>query len=239
MNINDIVKTAKLGFIKNSPSIMTGAGIAGVVLTAYLSGKASFKLSDDLREDPAVDNKDLIKKALPLYIPAGVSGIITVGCIFGANRVSSKRAAAAYSVLAISERAFDEYKEKVIEKLGENKERALKEEIAQERIDKSPPGNVIVSGQGSILCCELFTGRYFNSDMETLRKAQNDINAKLVTDLYVPLSEFYYIVGLPNTSNSWNIGWINERHMSLEFITVLSENNVPCLAFEYNYTKPV
>lgn len=218
---------------------MVGVAITGVIVTSYLSGKATFKAVDIIEENEELDRNGLLKKIVPVYIPAAVSGLVTIGCILGANRVNSKRAAAAYSVLALSERAFEEYKDKVTEKFGENKERSVRNEIAQDRITNNPPNATLITGSGSVLCCEMFTGRYFNSDIETLRKAQNDINAKLVKDMYVPLSEFYYIVGLPTNSNAWGVGWESDKHMALEFTSVLSENNIPCLAFDYNYIKPI
>ncbi len=75
--------------------------------------------------------------------------------------------------------------------------------------------------------------------METLRKAQNDINSQVVNQAYVTLEEFYDLVGLPNTSNASNLGWDSDKLMALQFSTVLSEAGEPCLAFDYNYTKPL
>ena len=223
----------------NSPAILTAVSITGVLVTAYLVGKASFKASDLLRDEKDLSTKETIKKVLPLYVPAGIVGVTTIGSIFYVNKISSKRAAAAYSVMAISEKAFEEYKEKIVEKFGERKEKEARDEIAQDTVTKNPPKTIFVSPPGTILCCELFTGRYFNSDMETLRKAQNDINIKLFSNMYVPLSEFYYLVGLPNTTYSWDVGWHSDKLMNLDFSTVLSEDSRPCIAFEYNYTKPV
>ena len=237
MNLNKSLKMLKMGLRKNSPTILVSFGVSGTVLTAYLTGKASFKAANELR-DKELEIKDAIKEVFPLYIPAVISGIATIGFIVGANRISSKRAAAAYSVMTISERMFEEYKEKVIEKIGERKEQEIRDEIAQDRVEANKPNTILV-GSGEVICCELGTGRYFKSDMETLRKAQNDINAKLVRELYVPLSEFYYIIGLSPTSYSWDVGWVSEKHMALEFSTVLTDDNKPCLAFEYNYIKPL
>jgi hypothetical protein len=237
MNFSKSFKLFKMGLRKNSPTILVSFGVTGTVLTAYLAGKASFKAADELRGKD-LDTKESIKEVFPLYIPAVISGVATIGFIVGANKISSKRAAAAYSVMAISERMFEEYKEKVVEKLGERKEQEIRDEIAQSRVQNNQPSSIVV-GSGEVICCELGTGRYFKSDMETLRKAQNDINAKLVRELYVPLSEFYYMVGLSPTTYSWDVGWVSEKHMDLQFTTVLTEDSKPCLAFEYNYIKPI
>jgi len=248
MNIPAIISNGQRVISQNSPLILTALGVSGAVTTAYLTGKASWEAGQIIQLEEwtggtADSRKERFKERSKLvwkfYIPPAISGIITVGCIVASARVSSNRAAAAYSVLAISEKAFDEYKEKVVEKLGEKKEKAVRDELAQDRITKNPPEGLVVAGSGNVLCCELFTGRYFNCDMETLRKTQNDINAKLMANIYVTLSDFYYIVGLPYTTHSSQIGWESDRQLALEFSTVMSDDNRPCIAFDYNYTKNI
>lgn len=222
----------------NSPALLTALGASGTITTAYLTGKASFEAAKRLETiPPSAKPKEKFELVWDLYIPAGISGVITLSCIVGANHVSSKRITAAYSLLNISEKAFSEYKEKVVEVMGNKKEQALRDEIVQDKVRESAPNNVILSGSGTVLCCELLTGRYFNSDMETLRKAQNDINAKLLNDLYATLNDFYWLIGLPQTSYSGQAGWVPEKQLDLLFSTALTDEGRPCLAFEYNYTK--
>lgn len=185
--------------------------------------------------------KEKAKIVWKLYIPAGISGALTVGCIIGASKANGRRTTAAVTAYSLTERAFSEYREKVVEQIGKGKEQTIRDDLAQERVSKNPQGSkeVVIVGTGHILCCELFTHRYFRSDMETLRKAQNDINVRVVNDIYVSLDEFYELVGLSNTSNSNNLGWDSNKLMELIFSTVLAEGGEPCLAFEYNYTKPL
>ena len=234
--------TARAGQVlkSNSPAILTALGVSGTVTTAYLTGKASYRAARRLSEEPAwLSNREKVELVWDLYVPAAVSGAVTIGCIVGATRVSSKRAAAAYSLVTLSEKAFEEYREKVVEKLGERKEQEVRDEIAQSRVNANPPGSAIVVGSGNVLCCELFTMRYFQSDMESLRKAENNINAKLNSHDYATLDDFYYMIGLGFTSDSGSIGWESDRLMSLDFTTTLSPDGKPCLAFGYNYTRPL
>lgn len=141
---------------------------------------------------------------------------------------------------AIAERSFAEYRDKVVEEIGKNKEQKIRDTIAQEQGDKNPPGKqIIITGGGNVLCCELYTMRYFRSDMESLRRAENKINSKINNELYVSLSEFYYILGLRPTCVSDEVGWNSDKLMELEFSTIMSEDNEPCIAFKYNYVKPV
>lgn len=242
MNISNLIAKAVKSLKSNSPEILTALGVSGVLTTSYLTAKASFEASNQLREEsPDITFKEQTKKVWKLYIPAGISGGLTIGCIIGASKVNGNRTAAAVTAYSLTERAFSEYREKVVEQVGKGKEQKIRDEIAQNRVLNNPVNSreVIVTGTGNVLCCELYTHRYFRSDMETLRKAQNDINVAIVNGVYITLGEFYDLIGLPYTSTSNRIGWDSNKLMELEFSTILSEGGEPCLAFEYNYTKPL
>lgn len=219
---------------ENSSSILTALGVSGTITTAYLTAKASFKAASVLAEEPPMDKKETVKTVWKLYIPAVTSGTLTIGCILGASKINARRTAALTAAYSLTEKAYSEYKDKVVETLGEKKEKKVRDDIAADRVAQSSSQGVVVLGTGDVLCYEMYTGRYFTSDMETLRKAQNDINAKLVREMEATLSDFYYLVGLPQTSYSSYSGWKSEKMMSLDFSTHLHDGK-PCLAFEYNY----
>lgn len=242
---NRAVKAIK----SNAPEILTALGVTGVVTTSYLVGKASFKAAKILEEEQAsdawghVNTKEQVIRQTKLtwkcYIPAGVSGVVTIACIIGSSKANGRRTAAAVTAYSLTERAYSEYKEKVVEQLGKNKEQKIRDEIAQDTVTKNPPSKeVIVLGGGQVLCCELWTHRYFKSDMESLRKAENDINAMIVNTFYVTLDEFYDLLNLPHTSSSDKMGWDSDKLLELQFSSVISEDGEPCLAFDYNYLRP-
>jgi hypothetical protein len=245
MNFSVIFENARKTIKTNSPEILTALGVSGVITTAYLTGKAAFEAAEVLRgSDIPTDRKERIKEEIKqtwiLYIPAGISGVITIGCIVGASKTNSRRTAAAVTAYSLTERAFSEYKEKVVEEFGKGKEQKIRDQIAQDRVtNDGSKKDIVVVGAGDVLCCELYTRRYFKSDMEALRKAQNDINSKIIHELYVTLDELYNLLGLTSTSVSGNLGWDSDKMLELQFSTVLTENGEPCLAFEYNYLKPL
>ena len=72
-----------------------------------------------------------------LYSPA-VAGTATIGSVVLASRSHSKRTAAAVSAYAITEKAFVEYKGKVIDELGKHKEQKIRDEMAEDKLSKSP-----------------------------------------------------------------------------------------------------
>lgn len=251
MTLSEILKRAEKLTIDNSPIILTTIGVTGSLTTAFLTGKASFKaahileaaledkrieIQDDIpRGIPTLNNKEKIKLVWMLYIPAASTGVVTVVSIIASNRIGMRRAAAVAAAYSISEKAFVEYKEKVLEKFGENKERDVRDDLARDRVNENPVSStqVIITGGGDVLCYDAFTGRYFKSDMETLKKAQNDLNHKLLNDYYASLSDFYDLVGLPPTSYSDEVGWNSDKLLELQFSTVLSDDGRPCISIDF------
>lgn len=250
MNLHLLLNRATKVLKSNGPEIFTGMGAVGVLATAYLTARAAYVASEVIHTteaqsgthaDPKERFKERARHTWRLYIPAAVSGTVTIGCIVGASKASGQRTAAAVAAYSLTEKAFSDYREKIVEQIGVNKEQAVRDQIAQERVSQNPdtPQTTIIVGGGHVLCCELHTGRYFRSDMETLKRRLNEINHKIHTELYVDLNEWYELIGLPYTSRSGGLGWNSEKLLDLEFSSVLSESGEPCLAFDYNYIKPL
>lgn len=236
MNTATLLINAKKFLRSNNSEILTAFGISGVAVTGYLAVKAGYRSKDRLRYiDEDASLKDKVQIVWDLYIPPVTSGAVTIVCVFSSSKVNNQRTAAVITAYSVAETAFSEYREKIAEEIGPRKEQSIRDKIVQDRIEKRPP-SMIIAGSGEVLCCELFTGRYFKSDMESLRRTQNDINHRVVNQIYVTLDEFYDILDLPHTSNSGTIGW-ESKLLELEFSTVLAPKGEPCLAFRYNYVR--
>ena len=238
-----LLKTLEKLIIDNSPAILTAIGVTGTITTAFFTGKATYKYMEVLAEEGYYDRdykfnrstKEHIEHAWKFYIPAVTMGALTIACVVGANRIGNRRAAAMAAAYSLSEKVFTEYREKVVEKLGTNKERAVRDEVAQDQVTKNPvlDREIIITGNGDVLCYEAYTGRYFNSSMEVLRKAQNNINFTLLNDGYVSLTDFYNELGIPRTSASDEVGWKNDSMLDLQFSTTMSEDSRPCISIDY------
>lgn len=240
--MNNLAQTIQRTLRVKSPYILSGFAVAGVAITGYWAAKGTNQASETIKKK-GLDDAPLVEKAKevwPSYIPAVGAGAVTIGCIIFSTSVHGRRAAAAVSAYAFTETAFSEYRAKVREEIGEHREQTLRDDIVRKQIEQHPASEaVIIAGSGNVLCCELYTRRYFMSDMETLRKAQNDVNSEIMNTLYVSLSSFYDLIELPHTAHSSEIGWDSDKLLELEFSTVLSDDNRPCLAFNYNYIKPI
>jgi|SRR5580765_2419927 Family of unknown function (DUF6353) len=232
MNLRPVIKA-------HSPIILSVLAGLGTLATVYLTGKASFEAAEILRKNKEASSlKERTRLVWKCYIPTAISATSTIICIAGSNRLGARKTLAAQTAFAITERAYSEYRDRVIEEYGARKDQSIRDSIAEEQIKKNPPPapDILISGPGNVLCCELFTGRYWTSDMETLRKAQNELNARLLKHDYATLDDFYYIINLGPTTYSGEMGWKSDKLMELEFSTLLTEDGRPCLAFSYNYT---
>lgn len=245
--INELRGEIRRTLKKNAPSIFAGFGIVGVAATGYLAARGAVeahkiieehKENEGEIEDPAERFKTYARITWPYLAPAVGMGITTSVFIVVGQRSANTRTMAATAAYALTERAYNEYRERVVDTIGENKEERIRDEIAQSAVANTP-NTVFNVGEHEVLCCELYTRRYFRSDMETLRRACNDINYQIIQDRYVVLDEFYERVGLEPTAVSSELGWDSDRLMELSFSTVLSDNNQPCIAFDYNYVKPI
>lgn len=247
MNISGIAKRAATYAATNSPAILTAVAVIGTVATAYLTGKASFKAAQILDDQETITireelepltTQEKMKLVWTNFIPPVSLGLCTIACVILANRISARRAAALAAAYVLSERKYDEYKDKVLEKIGLKKEQTLRDELSQDQVNRAPSPSIstITLGDKSVLCFDAYTGRYFPSDMETLRKAMNDINHEINNDYYASLSDFYDRVGLPRTTFSDEVGWNSNKLLELEFTTTLTESSQPCLVVNFGVT---
>lgn len=234
----------------NSPALLTGVGVAGVVTTVVLTAKASFRAAQILRDvetkkieetGELLEPKEMLELTWKIYIPPATAAVMTIVAIIFASRIGARRAAAMTAAYALSEKLFEEYRDKIVEKIGEKKEEAARDELAQERVTANPPNDDVVSMVTgiSVLCMDAYTGRYFINDMETIRAAVNEINHRILNgDMYVSLSEFYELVGLDATSMSGDVGWNVDKLLDVKFSSTLTPKNHPCLVMDF-HTMPV
>lgn len=237
----EFIKKTQHFTIRNSPTILTALGVTGAVTTAFLTGKATVKavrILDIERADDEpytrADTKEAFKLVWKEYVPAVGTLALTVTCIIGANHIGSRRGAAIAAAYSLSEKAFVEYKEKVLEKMGTSGERKVRDEIAQDQVDRNPTANtVVIVGDGDVLCYEAYTGRYFMSTMEKLKHAQNAVNYQVNNDMYASLSDFYDRVGLPRTNLSDDVGWNCDRLMEMDLSGVVADDGRPAISLTF------
>lgn len=246
LNLKAIARSMGMALQKHSPEILTGIGIAGMVTTTILAVRATPKALLLIQEAEEVKHQntdasaltpvETIKAAWLCYVPAAVTGVLSMTCLIGASSVNLRRNAALATAYTLSESALKEYREKVVETIGEKKEQAVQDAVAKERISKSPVTNqeVIITEKGNTLCYDVISGRYFKSDIEKLKRAANDLSRRMLDEGYISLNDFYYEIALPETKLGDELGWhIDNGLVDLRFSSQLAEDGTPCLVIDY------
>ena len=153
--------------------------------------------------------------------------------------MNGRRNAALATAYGLAESSLRDYRAKVVETIGERRETNVLEAIDRERLEKNPPSEAeiaLVEGCGKTLCYDAMFGRYFYSDVESLRRAENKLNRQMSTmsEPYISLNEFYMEIGLPPVDIGDSLGWNVDRGMiELRFSSQLANGRVPCLVVSY------
>ena len=241
-NLKNLINTSKIFMDKHSPEILTSIGIIGMVTSTVMAVRATPKALDiieDKKDELDTDEltkREIIQACWKCYIPSTIIGVTSIGCLIGASSVNHRRNVMLATAYNISERTLTEYKNKVVEVLGEEKEQEIRDEIARDRVERRPLSDtVIVSDKGNTLCYDTISGRYFKCDADKIRKAENILNKRLMSEAYVSLNEFYDLIGLPYTQIGFDLGWVFDGDMiEIEFSTCLSEDDIPCIVLDYS-----
>lgn len=243
LNLANLVSNTRQFANKHSPEILTGIGIAGMITATVLAVRATPKALELLEEKKNEDWVDelspleVIKTAWKPYVPAAVTGVASVACLIGASSVNAKRNTALATAYKLSETALTEYREKVIETIGEKKEKTVRDKVAEERVKKNPvsKSEVIVTNNGTTLCFDPISARYFKSSIDKIKRAENELNKQMLHDIsgYVSLNEFYDELGLDHTSVGDDLGWNVDRLIDISFSSQLNDNGEPSVVLDY------
>lgn len=238
--ISNIISKTKSTVSKHSPEILTGIGIAGMITSTILAVKATPKAVAIIQNKKNKKEKqttiDIIKSTWKLYIPSISCGVGGVLCILSGSRINAKRSAALATAYTISEKTLKTYRDKVIETIGEKKEKNIRQSIQQDEIDKNPPveSKIVLTQKGNTLIKDEYSGRYFRSDLDTIRKASNELNRQMLHNNYISLNQWYSSIGLEIVKDGYHLGWnIDNGLMELDFGTCLVGDE-PCITMDYS-----
>lgn len=151
--------TAGFKIKKHSPEILVVTGIVGVVTGAVMACKATTKLNDVIEKGkerindahvntenstPEVQRKELAVaygrtglELIKLYAPSVTIGILSLTAILSSNNILRKRNVALASAYAATEKLFNEYRGRVIDRFGKEVDRELRYNIKKREIEET------------------------------------------------------------------------------------------------------
>ncbi len=261
MNIKPVITKAQTFLVDNSSTILTGIGVVGVVTTSVMAVKATPKAcylidiaaTEKIENDPDLDicengvranieilgPKETIKVAWKCYIPSVALGLLTIACFIASYKSSTMKQAAIASAYSLAERTLKDYQEKIVEVVGEEKSEEIHDAVIKKQFENDYSSEEIIPfGTGEHLCYDSLTGRYFKSDVETIRARMNDFNHELNADYYADLNYWYIILELPSVEIGHSLGWNSNRLMNISFSSQIAPNGEPCIVLDYTSSQP-
>ena len=207
---------------KHASTILTCIGGIGVIATSILTAKATpkaMKLLDEAKKEKGeqLNKIETIKIAGPSYIPAIVTGISTLACIFGANALNKRQQATLMRAYALVDTSFKEYKNKLIELYGEETHHNILDQIAIEKAQDTYIHSAhFCTGcdlaleehcSEPVLFYEEYSDRFFESTIEQVITAEYHLNRNYILRGYTVLNELYDFLGLEPTEYGSIMGW--------------------------------
>lgn len=249
--IRKFFNCAKSKISKHSPEILIGFAIVSggtAIILAVKETPKALKRIEDKKQEFQVDKLspwETVKTTWPCYIPSALAFTFAAGCAIGSQSIHVKRNAALATAYKISETALVEYRDKVIETIGEKKEQTVRDKVAQEQVVKHPvdPQEIYRTGHGSSLFLDPLSKRYFESDIEVIRRAENRLNKKMLQSVCgsTSLNDFYIEIGLEPVDESigYTMGWNAENQIDLDIRPAwTNDERTSCLVLgHYNPPK--
>lgn len=262
LKMKAIINSGQKFVSDHAAAILTGFSVIGMVTTVGLSIKETpiaLDLIADAKEQKAksinpmnrpdsnvIEQDELtvietIKACWKCYIPAILSGGLTVACIIGSNRVSHKKEVALAAAYKLTENAFNQYKEKAVELIGEEKEKQIQESVNADNMKKASQ-SITVIGTGDCVFYEAVSGQSFRSSINKVEKARNDANYDMTfgNEYYKSFNEWLDMLGVEHVTYGDEMGFCTDKGMIDTRITpdVDPETMEPIMILDYG-CRPV
>lgn len=212
---------------KYSPVILTGVSMLGVVATTILGIKATPKAlklineAEDIKGDK-LTKKEIVKVAWKPYIPTAISCVATLGTILSLHILNAKTQNSLATAYVTLNNIHQEYVAKTKELYGEDADQKIKNAILNDH-----PIMFKDLSEGGQLFFDYQSLRYFESSIEEVLKAENDLNAEFAASGTVTMNDFYRLLGLEPLSYANEIGWYdNGTYFEIKFENQLCSMDV-------------
>ena len=254
---------------KHSPEILMVAGVAGVVVSAVMACKATLKVDaimdetkekmdkihkaeedgvtesgedyfvEDAKKDTAIVYAQTGFKLVKTYAPAVAIGTLSIASILASNNILRKRNVALAAAYATVDKSFKEYRNRVIEKFGQEVDRELKYNIKAEKVptievdeetgkEKKVKKNAFVVNPSDVSGYARFFV-FFTVDEDGnsilnphwepnneynimfIKAQENYANDLLRAKKRLFLNDVYEMLGLPRTKAGQVVGWVYDE----------------------------
>lgn len=221
-----------------APEILTGTGIVGGIVATVLVARATLKLEE--RIDEGEDRINYVKaeveagnatqrdlwlayvrsgtEVAKLYVgPVTLYAASTV-CILAGHGIMRRRVTTAVAAFGVLEQAFEQYRERVREEIGEEKEKDLY--MGVQTIQVKEGGKTVtkkvIDPDGISIYARIFNrtnstqwDQDFDYNVVFLKAQERFANQKLHADGFLVLNDLYDALGFKKSSEGALVGWID------------------------------
>lgn len=239
--------TLALNASSHSPKILFAAGIVGFVGTTVLAARATLKVSDILEEhedrmshvaslehrdasyaDSKTARKDktviLVHTALGIaknYAPALLLGSLSVAALVGSHGILLKRNAGLTAAYVTIDKAFKEYRGRVVKEVGDDKEKHIYLGVEKQDVETTNADGTKTVVKKKVATGVSPYGRLFTEQNPNyqarqelnvffLRACQEQLNDNLNSKGYVTLNQVYELLGFEPTDAGMVVGWLKD-----------------------------
>lgn len=208
----------------HSTSILTGVGIAGMVTAIPVAIKCKQK-ADRLYiqlqtektaagEDPKLTKGEKIKIFGKSYWLVGTIVAISAGCIILSDVKMHGKVNGLKALLVASQDMNENLKAALKEQMEEKEAKSTIDHAEQKYIEQTLEKHKdqpieISKGGGTQLCCDMWSGRFFYGDAESIRRAFNDLNEQRLNDCFsqATYNDLYFYLGIEPNEIGGEFGW--------------------------------
>lgn len=231
---------------KHAPTLLFAGGVAGMVGSTVLACRATLKVEEvlnetrhnlklthsvkerspaevysqeDLQKDNAIIYGRATVKLARLYGPSIALGAVSIAALTKSNSILNERNAAITAAYVALDKGFREYRQRVIEKYGEDDDRRFRydtELVVTGGSDEKPKTSERVGPNAATIYARFFDeySRNWSKEPEYnalfLHCQQNYVNDLLRARGHLFLNEVYDILGIPHSQAGAVVGWLRD-----------------------------
>lgn len=239
---------SKRWITRNAPHILmamgTGGSITALIFAAKatpnaVSARAQAKANKNAEDDGdyvvELTKWEKVKAMAPYYVPAVGMEVFSLLCFWGAHGIDVRRQAVLAGLYSTAEQALIEYQKKVVEMIGKEPEREIRNAIAQDHVDRNPPPTLMIEPDTDVWV--YYSGYKFRSNYYKLKDIQNDANHELIANLYLSESDLLWMFDPDHryvvpSQTSRNVGWSVDRLMQFDILPCATPDHQPAFEVE-------
>lgn len=225
-----------------------GAIISGIAVTPENTRKLDNERDERARLGiPEMTFWEKMQMIGPSYIPCVLLFGTSATCFILNTLKEERKIATLAGLYSMSEKSFEEYREKVKDMFGERKEAKVRDEIASDQAKLATSNSVayIYTGDGDYPCLDAWSNTKFRSSQIAMEKARIAVLDRIRSEMYISLEEVYNEMhlplrrdqkGLPLIDRS-EIGWTQDDDLQFFYTYTGDSNGEPMMVITF-YPAP-